>query len=225
MTGGVNGALQLDVYTPAEIDTLNTNLGTIEEKVVQAYNESSKRFDLIQSGIVYKGQLDILACPIYDMRFSFELLTGNTYFQKLFCPHTALISHIKLFLVTNSAGPINFAIYDIENDDLIEETTVQIALTNGTFFEIPFVNPQRLNSGKEYWIAITQHNNGGTSWQLGHTTTNVAGSEAGSVGYLTDEISYRVAADYSGGGNWPATIPSGTAVRERFWYQLVNKVN
>ena len=217
MTGGTSNSIQLDVYTPAQINTLNSNLGDIEDKAVLAYNTDSKKIDIIKSGVIYRGQQDILACPVYDMRFSQTLTTGFTYFQKLYSPLTTLISHIRLFLVTKGSGPIKVAIYDIGSNFKIAETNTQpLSWTNGTFVTLPFASPTRFEVGRNYWIAVTQNNLVSIDWQMGHTTTNASGG--GEVGFNTGEISYYVVSDYTAG--FPNNIPTGIANQSRIWYQL-----
>jgi len=94
---GTENSLQLESLTPAQVVILNSNLGSIESKSVVYFNEGSQTIDFLQSGNIYNTQKDILACPVYDMRFSIQMVTGTTYFQKLFCPHTSIISNIDYF--------------------------------------------------------------------------------------------------------------------------------
>ena len=224
MEGGVNGTIQMDVYTPAEMNTLNSNLGVIEDKVVLAYNNDSRKIDLIKSGIIYRGQQDLLVCPEYDMRFSQTLTSGVTYFQKFYSPITTLISHIRLFNITQGAGPIKIAIYDVGVNFIIANTNTQPSWANGTFVNLPLASSTRLEQGRNYWIAITQNNLVSTNWQLGHTTTNASGGTGGGeVGYATPEISYYVIADYTAG--FPNNIPPGIVYRPRIWFQLYGSFN
>jgi len=213
MNGGVNNSIQMELLTPPEIDVLDTNLGLIADKAVLAYNNGSKKIDMINNNIIQRGQVNVHGVPLYDWRYAVSLVQTDTNCEKFFAPHSCEVNQIRLWSISQGDGDIRVAIYDDVANQKIGESNTQPPSISNDFMILNFPSPVTLEVGKAYWVCIST-GAGINPWEILYATN------LGSVDYDSSKISFSSTADNSGG--FSANIPLVTSSDpERFAYHLI----